>query len=186
MRTLYRGPIGDSLALPWNGLDSAGTPPAAGSYAVTVSSFDRAGRVVRILRMPLAVLPAPADTLPRPVPPADTMLRAEKRPLGPALRVLAPGVLAGLGTVLLPELVAQGEQPSGGRLVIGGALTLAGVAAFVSRKPGRAIPENVAHNVVVRAWRRDDAEIARRNGERAKGTIGVRIDAPVILTPSGP
>jgi hypothetical protein len=59
------------------------------------------------------------------------------------------------------------------------------VAAFIARRPGRAIPANVAHNAVVRAWRRDEAEVVRRNAERAKGTMGVRIDAPVILTPSG-
>jgi hypothetical protein len=185
MRTLYRGPIGDSLALPWNGLDSSNAPLAAGSYAITVSSFDRTGKVVRMLRLPLAVLPAPADTLPHPPLPADTVLRPEKQPFGPALRVLAPGVLAGIGTVMLPGLVARGEEPSGGRIVIGGTLTLAGVAAFIARRPGRAIPANVAHNAVVRAWRRDEAEVVRRNAERAKGTMGVRIDAPVILTPSG-
>jgi hypothetical protein len=187
MRTLYRGPIGDSLALPWNGLDSANVPLQAGSYAITVSSFDRAGKVVRILRMPLAVLPARADTLAHPATPADTVLRPEKRPLGPALRVLAPGLLAGAGMAVLPGAVARGERPSGSRLVIGGALTVAGVAAFLSRKPGRPIPENVTHNALVRAWRREDTEIVRRNAERAKGVIGVHIDAPVILTPaSGP
>jgi len=185
MRTLFRGPIGDSLALPWNGLDSANAPLQPGAYAITVSSFDRAGKVVRILRMPLSVLSAPADTLAHPAAPADTVLRPEKRPLGPALRVLAPGLLAGAGMAVLPPAVARGERPSGGRFVIGGTLAVAGVAAFLARKPGRAIPENVTHNAVVRAWRREDAEIARRNSERAKGVIGVHIDAPVILTPAG-
>jgi hypothetical protein len=183
MRTLYRGPIGDSLALPWDGLDSATTPVATGSYAITVSSLDRAGKVVRILRMPLSVLPARADTLAHPAPPADSVLRPEKRPLGPALRVLAPGLLAGVGVAVLPGVIAQGERPSSARLAIGGTLTLASVVAFVARKPGRAIPENVAHNAVVNAWRREDAEVARRNAERSKGVIGVHIDAPVILTP---
>jgi hypothetical protein len=187
MRTLYRGPIGDSLALPWNGLDSANAPLATGSYVITVSSFDRAGKVVRMLRMPLAVLPARADTLAHPTAPADTVLRPEKRPLGPALRVLAPGLIAGVGVAVLPGAVARGERPSTARLAIGGTLTVAGVAAFLARKPGRAIPENAAHNAVVRAWRREDTEVARRNVERAKGVIGVHIDAPVILTPaSGP
>jgi hypothetical protein len=183
LRTLFRGPIGDSLALPWNGLDSSAAPLASGSYVIAVSSFDRGGTVVRMLRMPLAVLPAPADTLAHPAAPADTVLRPEKRPLGPALRVLAPGVLAGLGAAVLPGVIARGERPSAGRLAIGGTLTLAGVAAFVARKPGRAIPENAAHNAVVRAWRRDDDAVARRNAERAKGVIGVRVGEPVILTP---
>jgi hypothetical protein len=186
MRTLYRGPIGDSLALPWNGLDSMNAPLAAGSYVIAVSSYDRAGKVVRILRMPLSVLPARVDTLAHPTPPADTVLRPEKRPLGAALRVLAPGVLAGMGVALLPNAIARGEQASGARFAIGGTLTVASVAAFLARKPGRVIPENVARNAAVRAWRREDVEVARRNAERAKGVIGVHIDAPVILTPSGP
>ena len=183
MRTLFRGPLGDSVALPWNGLDSTGAPVASGAYAIMVSSFDRAGKVVRILRMPVSVLPAPADTLPHPAAPADTVLRPEKRPMGPALRVLAPGLLAGVGAAVLPGVIARGERPSGGRLVIGGTLTLAGVAAFVARRPWRAIPENVGHNAVVRAWRREDTEVARRNAERAKGMIGLHVGEPVVLTP---
>lgn len=70
---------------------------------------------------------------------------------------------------MLPGVIARGERPSAARLAIGGSLTLAGVAAFVSRRPGQGIPENVAHNAVVRAWRREDAEVARRNAERATG-----------------
>ena len=186
VRTLYRGPIGDSLVVPWNGLDSAGTnPPPTGGYALTVSSFDRDGRVVRILRMPVEVLPGPTDTLPHPPPPADSALLPERQPIGPALRVLAPGVLAGVGVAVLPGLVARGEQPSGARFVVGGTVTLASIAAFLSHRPGRQIPANVAHNRVIRDWRRAVADVARRNAEQGRGLIGVRTGVPVILTPGG-
>lgn len=186
VRTLYRGPIGDSLALRWNGLDSAGTSsPPSGAYALTVSSFNRDGRVVRILRMPVELLPGPTDTLPHPPAPVDSVLRPERQPLGPALRVLAPGVLAGAGVAVLPGLVARGEQPSGARFAVGGTVTLLSIAAFVSRRPGRQIPVNVAHNRVVRDWRRETADVARRNAERGRGLIGVRAGVPVILTPDG-
>jgi hypothetical protein len=154
-----------------------------GSYAITVSSFDRGGKVVRILRMPLTVLPSRADTLPHPAAPADTVLRPEKRPLGPALRVLAPGVLVGVGAAVLPGAVAPGAEPNEARWIIGGTVAIASVAAFLARKPGKAIPENVAHNDVVRAWRREDDAIGRRNADRAQGVIGVEIGAPVILSP---
>jgi hypothetical protein len=189
VRTLYRGPIGDSLILRWNGLDSAGTgPPPSGAYALTVSSFNRDGRVVRILRMPIELLPGPTDTLPHPPPPADSVLLPERRPMGPALRVLAPGVLAGVGVAVLPGLVARGEQPSGARFAVGGTVTLVSIAAFVSRRPGRQIPANVAHNRVIRDWRRADGDVARRNAERGRGLMGVRTGVPVILSPeaSGP
>src|SRR5256712_7656285 len=136
VRTLYRGPIGDSIVVRWNGLDSAGTgPPPSGAYALTVSSFNRDGRVARIMRMPFELLPWPTDTLPHPAPPADSVLLPERRPMGPALRVLAPGVLAGVGVAILPGLVARGEQPSGGRVVVGGTITLGSIAAFVSHRP---------------------------------------------------
>ncbi len=186
VRTLYRGPIGDSLALRWNGLDSAGTsPPPSGAYALTVSSFNREGRVVRIMRMPVEVLPGPTDTLPHPPPPADSVLLPERQPMGPALRVLAPGLLAGVGVAVLPGLVARGEKPSGARFLVGGTVTLVGIAAFVSHRPHRQIPANVAHNRVIRDWRRTDTDVARRNSERGRGLIGLRTGAPVILTPDG-
>jgi hypothetical protein len=188
VRTLYRGPIGDSLAVEWNGLDSTGGPVPSGAYAIAVSSFDRSARVVRLLRMPLRVLPAPADTLAHPAAPLDTVVRPERRPVGSALRVLAPGVLGGVGVAVLPGIVARGERPSGARFAIGGALTIAGIAAFVSRQPGRAIPEHVTHNAVIHAWRREVVEVTRRNAERAKGMIGLRVEPPVVFTPapSGP
>ena len=186
VRTLYRGPIGDSLAVRWNGLDSAGTsPPPSGSYVLTVSSFNRDGRVARILRMPVEVLPGPTDTLPHPATPADTVLLPERRPLGPALRVLAPGVLGGVGVAVLPGLVARGEKPSGARFALGGAVTLASIAAFVSHRPGRQIPANVVHNGGIHAWQNAVADVARRNAERGRGLIGVRTGVPVILTPDG-
>jgi hypothetical protein len=186
VRTLYRGPIGDSLVLRWNGLDSAGTsPPPSGAYALTVSSFNREGRVVRILRMPIELLPGPTDTLPHPPPPADSVLRPDRQPMGPALRVLAPGVLAGVGVAVLPGLVAHGAKPSGARFAVGGTLTLVSIAAFVSHRPGRQIRANVAHNRVVRDWRRAVADVSRRNAEQGRGLIGVRTGVPVILTPEG-
>lgn len=183
-RTLYRGLIGDSLAVQWNGLDSTRNTAPSGLYALTVSSLDHAGHVARIMRMPLRVLPAPADTLAHPAPPADTVLLPERRPLGAALRVGAPGLLGALGVAVVPQLVARGESPSGTRFVIGGSLAIAGIAAFVTHHPGRAIPANVTHNDVVRAWRAQVDEIARRNAERAKGMLGLHVDAPVILTPA--
>ncbi|MFN2572106.1 MAG: hypothetical protein ABR537_10950 [Gemmatimonadales bacterium] len=187
-RTLYRGPIGDSLAVQWNGLDSSSATAPSGLYAITVTSLDRGGHVVRMLRMPLRVLSAPVDTLAHPPAPADTVLLPERRPLGAALRVAAPGLLGGVGALVLPNLIARGEQPSSARFLIGGSLAIAGVAALVTHHPGRAIPENVSRNAAIRAWRAQVAEVTRRNAERAKGMIGLHVDPPVILTPaaSGP
>ena len=188
VRTLYSGPIADSLDLHWNGFDSTGTkPPPSGRYAIMVNSLDRQRRVVRILRLPLAVTQGRVDTLPHPAPPADSLLLPERQPMGPGLRALAPAALAGVAIAVLPSVVANGEDASGARFVVGGTVTVAGIVAFFSRHPGRAIPANVTHNRALRdAWRREDAEVARRNAERARGMLGIRADAPVMITPEAP
>ncbi len=186
LRTLYRGPISDSLVVHWDGLDSTGTRLSGGRYAITVSSFDRGRRVVRILRLPLEVLQGTPDTLLPPRPPADTLLRPEHQPVGPALQVLAPGVLTGAAIAVLPQLMGDDVEPSSGRLVVGGAAIVVSIAAFVSRHPGRSIPDNVAHNRVVQDWRYAVADIAHRNAERSRELMSVRTDAPVVITPGGP
>ena len=185
LRALYVGPIGDSLDLRWDGLDSAGAIAARGRYALTVVSTDSAGRVVRELRLPLDVAPFTRDTQPLPPPP---QLKPEHTPSGPALRALVPGVLAGVGAVVVPSVVAGGEDHSGGRLVVGGAVTLAGVVAFFSHHPNRAIPENTVANRQARdAWTSERTRIltdnARRRGE---SRLRVKSGDPVIITPEGP
>ena len=188
VRTLYAGPISDSLDLHWNGLDSSGTgSPPNGRYAITVTSVDRHRRVVRILRLPLEVTQGRVDTLPHPAPPADSLLLPERQPMGPGLRALAPGALAGVAIAVLPSVVASGEDASAARFIVGGTVTIAGIAAFLSHHPGRSIPANVTHNRTLRdAWRREDAEVTRRNAERVRGMLGIRAGAPVLLTPEAP
>ena len=187
LRTLYAGPVGDSLDLHWNGQDSSGTAPPNGRYAITVTSLDRQRRAVRILRVPLEVTQGRVDTLPHPAPLADSLLLPERQSFRPALRAFAPAALAGVAIAVLPSVVANGEDASGARFVVGGTVTVAGLVAFFSHHPGRSIPGNAAHNRTLReAWRREDAEVARRNAERARGMLGIRAGAPVLLTPEAP
>jgi hypothetical protein len=83
--------------------------------------------------------------------------------------------------------VASGEDASGARFVVGGTVTIAGIVAFLSHHPGRSIPANAARNRTLRdAWRREVAEVARRNAERARGMVGIRVGAPVMITPEAP
>ena len=185
LRVLYAGPIGDSLDLHWNGMDSTGQQAASGRYAITVSSLDRNARVARILRLPLEV--GRFDTLPHPAPPADSLLLPEHRAMGPALKALAPGALAGAAIAILPSVIAPDEKTSSARFVIGGTVTIAGIAAFLSHRPGAPIAANVEHNRAIRdAWRREVAEVSRRNAERHADRISVRTGAAVVLTPNGP
>jgi len=83
---------------------------------------------------------------------------------------------------------AGGEDHARGRLVVGGAVTVAGIAAFFSRHPARAIPANVAANRQLRdRWSEERARVvadnARRRGELR---LGVKSGDPVIITPEGP
>jgi FlgD Ig-like domain len=188
VRALYAGPIGDSLALTWNGLDSAGARVPDGSYTVTVTSLDRQRRVVRVLRLPLEVAQPAVDTLPHPAPPADSLLRPERQPFGPAVRALAPGALAGVAIAVLPKVVASREDVSGARFVVGGTVTIAGIAAFFTHHPGRPIPGNAAHNRALRDdWQRAVDDVTRRNAQRVREVrIRIRAGAPLLVTPEGP
>ena len=185
LRALYVGPIGDSLDLRWDGLDSAGTAVPRGRYALTVVSTDSVGHVVRELRLPLEVTPVTRDTQPLPLPP---LLKPERTPMGPALRVLAPAALVGVGTVVLPSVVAGGEDHARGRFVVGGAVTIAGIAAFFAHHPARAIPENVAANQRLRdQWTGQRTQIAADNARhRGELRFAVKTGDPVIITPEGP
>jgi hypothetical protein len=188
VRPLYAGPIGDSLNLTWNGLDSAGVRVPDGRYAVTITSLDRQRRVVRMLRLPLQVAQPSVDTLPHPVPPADSLLRPERQPYGPAIRALAPGALTGVAIAVLPKIVASREDASGTRYLVGASVTLAGLAAFLSHHPGRPIPGNAAHNRVLRDdWRRAVDDVIRHNAQRIREVrMGIRTGTPLLVTPEGP
>ena len=185
LRALYVGPVGDSLDLRWDGLDSAGAIAPRGRYALTVVSSDSAGHVVRELRLPLDVAPFTRDTQPLPPPPT---LKPERTPSGAAFRSLAPALLAGAGAVVLPSVVAGGEDHSGARFFVGGAVTLAGLAAFFSHHPNQAIPANVAANRQARdAWTQDRTRIAAENARRrGESRLRVKSGDPVIITPEGP
>ncbi len=190
LRALYAGPIGDSdsLNLTWNGLDSAGVRLPDGRYAVTITSFDRQRRVVRILRLPLEVAQPSVDTLPHPSPPADSLLRPERQPYGPAIRTLAPGALTGVAVAVLPKIVASREDASGARFLVAATVTIAGIAAFISHHPGRPIPGNAAHNRALRDdWRRAVDDVIHRNAQRIReARMRIRTGTPLLLTPEGP
>ncbi|MGH7608190.1 MAG: hypothetical protein ACREME_12715, partial [Gemmatimonadales bacterium] len=180
VRTLFTGPVPDSVELRWNGLDRAGAAPPEGSYTLIVTPVGRDRRAGWALRLPLDVARPAVDTVALPPPPADSRYRPEQRTTRRGWRALAPGLLAGAAIVVLPDLVASGERASNARLLIGGAVTVAGVAAFLTQRPGRAIPANRAYNRALRErWQRDVADIARRNAERVRQSpLIVRAGAP--------
>jgi hypothetical protein len=188
VRTLYNGLVRDSLDVRWNGLDVSGNPPPSGRYAITVTPTGRDRRGTWTLRLPLEVVRPTVDTTPLPPAPADSLLRPEQGDYPGAWRALIPGVLAGAAIVVLPKIVASGESPSNARLIVGGTVTVAGIAAFLSHRPGRTLPGNSQYNRNLReSWRRNVADITRRNAERVRqARMVIRPASPVLTASEAP
>jgi len=184
LRGLYAGPIGDSLLVNWDGLDSAGAPPGDGPLTLTVTSRPTpGGEVVRVVRVPIDVRATHADTLPWPGLP-DTALLPEHATTGPALRSLSGGVLGALAVVVLPSVLASGTHGSDGRFVVAGALTVSGIAGYLSRRPGTPLPDNVAHNVARRALWQRQIETTKQDNVRRRTAVLERIRAgtPLVIS----
>ena len=149
---IYEGPIGDSLAIAWNGRASNGVPLTTGRYLLAVTSVDSAGGAARILRTPLDVTAVRLDTLLAPEPP--TLL-----PVGPAgagtVSSLLGGLAIGMAVTVLPSLVVSGDaSPGGGRFVVGGAVAIGSTFGFLSGRRTAVRSTNRAVNDSLRAaWR---------------------------------
>lgn len=179
----YRGPIGDSLTVGWNGLDATGAPARAGSYYLGVASLGADGRRVRLLQVPLTVTVAPPDTLPHPPPPADSLLLPERLPAGPALGALAAGLFVGGLAAGIPGLLGEGGDAAASRLFVGGAVAAGGLIGFVTRAPWVPIREHiVANERLFDAWRAERDAVAAENRRRiADERMHVQRGAPVRI-----
>jgi hypothetical protein len=188
LRGLYVGPIGDTLLVRWDGTDSAGVPLASGAYVLTVTSRPTpGGEILRVLRVPLEVRAGGGrDTLPWPASPPAPL--PERAPSGPALRVLAAGVLTGTAALALPGVVAKDAQPTGARFAVAGAVSLAGILGYFAHKPGRPLPQNaIANRARAAAWQVLRDSVRRENGNRRREVrLTVRSGAPVIIDRESP
>ena len=192
VRTIFSGTIRDSVDVRWNGLDGSGNVPAAGRYMIVVTPRERRGGTASAgnwtLRLPIELARPSVDTTPLPSAPPDSLFRPERGNSKSAVRALIPAVVAGVAIVALPKVVATGEEASKARLVVGGAVTIAGIAAFFSHHPGQRIPENEQYNRNLReTWQRNSQEIARRNADRLRSSrMIIRPGAPSLETSETP
>lgn len=193
LRTIFSGTIRDSVDVRWNGLDGSGNVPAAGRYMIVVTPRERgrggtASAGTWTLRLPIELARPSVDTTPLPPAPPDSLFRPERGNSSAAMRALIPGLVAGVAIVALPNVVASGEDASKARLVVGGAVTLAGIAAFFSHHPGQRLPENERYNRNLReTWQRNAQEIARRNADRMRQSrMIIRPGAPSLVTSETP
>ena len=187
VRTLFSGTLKDSVDLRWNGLDGSGKVPAPGRYLIQVTPRSQRGSPASAswtLRLPLELAQPSVDTTPLPPEPPDSLFRPERGNSKAAVRALVPGLVAATAIVILPKVVASGEDASGARLLVGGAVTIAGIAAFFSHHPGQRIPANEDYNRNLReTWQRNSQEIARRNADRMRQSrMIIRPGAPTLVT----
>jgi hypothetical protein len=180
-RRLYSGPVRDSLEVGWEGLAAEGEDPLEGRLAVLVTS--RSGPSRRTVRLPLLVRVLREDTLDHPLPPFDT-LQLRRTSARRALGALGAGVLSGVTAVTLPTLVASDRRGTAGRYVVGGTLTLAGVIAFISRRPRASSPGQERHVAEVEAWEREVAAVVAEN-ERRRGSARVRVTSRAAIVVEG-
>jgi len=184
LRGIYAGPIGDSLTVNWDGLDSAGAPPGDGPLVLTVTSRPTpGGEVVRVVRVPLDIRATHADTLPWPGLP-DTALLPERATSGPAMRALGGGLLGAAAVLVLPSVMASGAHASDGRFVVVGALTVSGIAGFLGHRPGTPLPDNVVRNTERRAlWQRQIETTKQENARRRTAVLErIRASAPLVIS----
>ena len=108
VRHVYAGPVGDSLAVAWDGRGPNGMPVETGRYFLAVTSLDSAGAPARILRIPLDVTTVPVDTLLPPLPPD---LIPERSTGNRALTSLLGGLAIGTAVTLLPSAFVSDASP---------------------------------------------------------------------------
>lgn len=172
VRTLFDGPIDDSAAFTWNGLNDRGAPVEDGTYHLDVVSLAAPHVPLRSVRIPLRVAVSRPDTLPLPPStPPTSLLRPERTGSGPALAFLVPGLA--VGTALIAPAAAGSGGAKGLRIAGGGVAVTAGVIGYLLHRPGRPMPANVAANDSVRvAWA---VKLARAHAVNAARRAIVRI-----------
>ncbi|MDH3498357.1 MAG: hypothetical protein OER21_16495 [Gemmatimonadota bacterium] len=188
LRTVYAGPVGDSLRLEWDGRGAEDEPLAEGRYVLRVTSLDSTGATGRTVRIPLDVRIAGVDTVPHPAPPADSVLLPERSAAGPALEALIGSLAIGTAIAVLPSALSSDVDLSPTRFAVGAAVTVAGFSGFFARRPGRPIPENMAANERVRAdWRARVEGVARQNRDRMRrALLEVRAGTAQIIEAESP
>ena len=188
LRTIYAGPVSDSLRIEWDGRGRQDDEPVApGRYALSVTSVDSLDAVGRIVRIPLALELIGIDTLDHPAPPADSLLLPERSSSGPALEALISSLAVGTAIAVLPSALSPDADLSETRFAVGAAVSIAGIAGFLQRRPGRPIPENIVVNDRVRAdWQgRVDAVAGQNRARMRRARLEVRPGAPQIIEPEG-
>lgn len=181
VRILYRGLIGDSLPIAWDGRDASNVPVSTGSYMIAVESRDLAQRALRVTQVPMDISLMRPESLP-PLMPPDSLLLPERSAAGPGLEAAIGGLMAGTAVVVLPRLLAPDAGVGGARFAVAGAVSLSGIGAFLAHRPGQPLSANIAHNDTVRlAWERRRRAMGAGTLEDGIARMAIRFGPAVTI-----
>ncbi len=168
VRTLYEGPVADSLAVKWDGLTPAGTPADNGRYVLRVTPRTPTADGPRARQVVLEVKQELPDTLSWPSPLTTPPLLPERTSTAPAFRSLAAGLATAGAVVALPSIMARGKDATGARFAVGAAVGISGFVGFFARKP-RSLEANVRANASQRdAWKKKLDAVKTENAARLR------------------
>lgn len=187
VRTLYAGPVGDSMVVRWDGRDTAGSYMTSGPYLLSFASRATVrGPIARLVQLPLDVQLTGPELLAEPPPLADSLLLPERTRGRSGLRSLTMGLVAGGVAFGLPSLVADGSKPSPARFAVAGAVSIAGVVGLFTAHP-RPIPANITVNRSRRvAWQQQVDAVRTENEQRRHAARAViRAGTPTIIEQEG-
>ncbi|MBI3983246.1 MAG: hypothetical protein HY337_10050 [Gemmatimonadetes bacterium] len=166
--------------LRWTDLpDPSGLPQQPARHQLIIRGRAAQGTETDERSVAITLSALPADTLVSPPAPATADFRPEQRPMGPALGDLGKGIAVGVAAVAASSALAyktlQGETVKA--VAVGGAISLAGFAAFVSGSGQRTIVENRDYNAALRlGWEARRDSVVAVNRER-------RANRPIVIEP---
>lgn len=162
-RGLYDGPVADSLALWWNGLDGGGNRMTDGRATLELTfGPDGADSTVQL---PITLHTDAPDRVAAPSAPPPQ--RTADGGGGPHVGALAAGVLAGVLVVVLPSFVSGSPHPTPARFALAGALGAAGLVGFVGPSRGAGAPQTAVPTRELRSRERDAVDAMQSRRRRA-------------------
>jgi len=184
-RTLYRGAIGDSLEILWDGRDTTGAVVDSGAAVLRVVSRTPAGRPGRVVEVALDIRRAGQSLLPLPLPLADSLLLPEHTVGGSAMHSLLIGLGSAAFAAALPSIVGSGSDASGSRFAVAGAITIGGLVGARAATHPRPLPDNISANQRLRRAWQQQADSVRTENEQRSATIHltIRAGAMRVVTP---
>ena len=187
VRTLWDGPVADSLLVKWDGTTTdGGTPPEEGHYLLRVAPHPATEDGPPPLQVPLDITQVAPDTVNWPAPPTAPPLLPERTSATPALGSLAAGALAGGAVVALPALFGRSGEATGARFAVAATVSIAGIVGFFAHQP-HPIEANIRANAPARAeWQRRVEQVKVENAKR-RGSSRLLIRAgPVTVAERTP